>query len=397
MKWQPRKLVGDGAQCVCGRLVEPSWIVNDNDQAEALWGDIPEPERRDCYRRHQSGKFQFLSVCGLCREGYNDPDISCVAVFRPTTRKASSLAEQMKGRGCRPTRAIIRALNQCDNAEERLRMIRESAKPDCLIVDLVGITGLGDCASTIQIYAEGLHDEVRSKAEELLEEQGQQNGEGVNVEAVIEEAARQVEEENERLRELAEANERYMREQAEKRAKANVQVQYSTHNVGYGSPYDPNAATEKQMNLIARLGMSITGVRLTKKQAGRIINLLRMGKSPTTVAGECWLPADCWEAKGPSVKQHNMMQYKGVPTARAKSGYDASQLIDAKLNPQEYEQKKLAEIAKARNSDELTACGRDVGLVKPVLAPECWRRLVDAGRQRRAMLEPPKDERGSIP
>jgi hypothetical protein len=311
-----------------------------------------------------------------------------VAVFRPTSRKASSLAEQMKGRGCRPARAIVRELNQSDDAEDRLRMIRQSPKPDCLIVDLVGITGLADCASTIQIYSEGLPDEVRCKAEELLEEQGKQDGGGANVEGVIEEAKRQIEEEKERLRELAEANDRYMREHAEKRAKANAQVQYSTHDVGYGSPYDPAAATEKQLGFIARLGMNITGVSLTRKQAGRIIGLLKNRTSPSEVAYLCGLPPECWQFKGPSCQQIGFMQWKGVPTVKAETSYDASLLIDAKVNTSEFQQKRLADIGRARNSDELTACAKDIALVKDVLPPKAWHDLVEAGKRKRALLQP---------
>ena len=41
--------------------------------AYALDGSTPDLARRDVYARHQRGEFQFLCVCGLCREGYNDP------------------------------------------------------------------------------------------------------------------------------------------------------------------------------------------------------------------------------------------------------------------------------------------------------------------------------------
>jgi superfamily II DNA or RNA helicase len=127
--------------------------------AVSLDGSVPDDERKSVYQRHQSGAFQFLSVCGLCREGYNDPGIQAVAVYRPT--KSRSLAEQMKGRGCRPLRGVVDGL---DSPEERLAAIAASDKPTCIIVDLVGVTGMADCASTAHILAEGKPDEVIERA-----------------------------------------------------------------------------------------------------------------------------------------------------------------------------------------------------------------------------------------
>ena len=83
--------------------------------AHALDGSTPDLQRREVYARHQRGDFQFLCVCGLCREGYNDPGVGAIAVFRPT--KSRSLAEQMKGRGSRPLRGLVDGL---ETAEERL-------------------------------------------------------------------------------------------------------------------------------------------------------------------------------------------------------------------------------------------------------------------------------------
>ena len=130
-----------------------------HEAAVSLDGSYPDEERKAIYRRHQRGDVQFLSVCGLCREGYNDPGIQAVAVFRPT--KSRPLAEQMKGRGCRPLRGVVSP--EMSNAE-RLTAIAASDKPTCMIVDLVGVTGLADCASTAHILASGKPDEVIQRA-----------------------------------------------------------------------------------------------------------------------------------------------------------------------------------------------------------------------------------------
>lgn len=127
--------------------------------ARSLDGTAANEHRQRIYTDHQTGKFQFLSVCGLCREGYNDPGIAAVAVFRPT--KSRSLAEQMKGRGCRPLRGLVDGL---PDAAARRAVIAASPKPDCLIIDLVGITGMPPVVSTADILANGLPDEVVERA-----------------------------------------------------------------------------------------------------------------------------------------------------------------------------------------------------------------------------------------
>jgi superfamily II DNA or RNA helicase len=123
--------------------------------ARSLDGSYPDHIRQEVYSQHQSDGFQFLSVCSLCREGYNDRALAAVAIFRPT--RSRSLAEQMKGRGCRPLPGLVDGLA---TAEERRAAIAASSKPKCMIIDLVGVTGLADCASTAHILAAGKPDEV---------------------------------------------------------------------------------------------------------------------------------------------------------------------------------------------------------------------------------------------
>ena len=131
--WHPTLLIGDGAVCPgCGRMAEPGDIDKHPEQAKELDGNVPSRDRTPIYEEHQAGKFQFLSIVGLCREGYNDPNISCVAVFRPVSRAASSLAEQMKGRSCRALRGLLDEWPRQDQRELRLEAIRNSSKPNCV-------------------------------------------------------------------------------------------------------------------------------------------------------------------------------------------------------------------------------------------------------------------------
>lgn len=384
VRWYPRTLIGDGAECECGRFIEAENVTRDGEQARQLDGSSPARERKEVYRAHQQGEFQFLSVCGLCREGYNDPDISCVAVFRPVSKKAASLAEQMKGRSCRPLRSVARILHTLPDAAARVDAIARSTKPNSLIVDLVGITGLADCASTVEIYAEGLPDSVKQRAEELLAQQGVD--EEVDVQEAIHQAQREDEEARERVRQEREDAERRAREEYAARAKADAQAKYTTHDVGYGSASNPNEASDSQLRFIALLGMEFDRVILSKRQAGRMIGMLKRRVPAEEVARLNNLKPEQWRKKGPSMKQQRFMHFKGVPSARAKTGYDACQLLDAKLNSEKFYAQALASIRSARSAEDLDAVGSDLLLVRGVLPQSRWDDLVASGRAARSSL-----------
>ena len=212
--------------------------------AKSLDGSFPDDARKSVYRDHQAGVFQFLSVCGLCREGYNDRKISAVAVFRPT--KSRSLAEQMKGRGCRPWPGIVEGLS---SPEERLAAIAASPKPRCMIIDLVGVTGLADVASTAHVFAEGMPDEVLERANEnamakavhgpvdMVEEIRKARDEIEEERAAEEEAKRKRREADERDR-IAKAEQlRLEREEAARMRKILGDVRYSEHKVSHGNTF----------------------------------------------------------------------------------------------------------------------------------------------------------------
>jgi superfamily II DNA or RNA helicase len=373
-RWYPRKLVGDGARCACGGLLAEGHVTKAGEQARSTNGSTPPLDRKKTYRDYEAGRFQFLSVCGLCREGYNSPDVSCVAVFRPVSRKASSLAEQMKGRGCRPCRSIVPVLNELLTPEERVEAIARSGKPDRLIVDLVGITGLADCASTLQIYADGLDDEVTALAEEILEQSARDST--ADVEGAIQKA-------QERIAAEREAEERRRREQAERRAKAQAEVRYTEHQVGLGSNVDPDRATAGQYKLIRLLGMDIKAP-ITRRQAGRIINQLKQ-RLPAEEVARVNRVAD-WELSGPTDSQLWRLGRLGVPEGLCRGGWEASQVIGASKDPAEYERRKMAEIHGAADNGSLTGIGKDVLLARRVLPADVYQRLLEAGRAKRAAL-----------
>ncbi len=219
------QLRDDGQECVWG-------------EAKALDGSFPDELRQAIYKEHQSKQFQFLSVCGLCREGYNDRNIGAVAIFRPT--KSRSLAEQMKGRGCRPLKGCVDGLA---TPEERKAAIAASEKPTCMVIDLVGATGLGEVPTTIDLIASGKPDRIIDRAKKKsLEAEGEQD-----LQELIAEAEREIKEEDEQAliakqqKEEAEriAEERRLEDQrrqveAQRMARLNSRVNYHEQRIEPG-------------------------------------------------------------------------------------------------------------------------------------------------------------------
>lgn len=382
--WHPRVRIDDGAKCPkCGDWIESKHITKDGTQAYSLHGGVPHRERKQVYEGHKDGKFQFLSVCGLCREGYNDPNISCVAVFRPVSKDASSLAEQMKGRGARPLKGVIHGL---ETAEERLAAIAASAKPDCLIVDLVGITGLADCASTIQIYADGLDDDIVARAEEIALEGGVENP----MEA-IEQAKRESEEAKEKKRLAALQAEEARRRRAEERARLDARASYTTHDVGTSSS-DRSQVTDKMLRYMGFLGMEFSGNwEPSKAQASRMIGLLNSGETPEQVAYLCGLNDDDWIRSRPSIKQLRKLQSLGHHAHAGMTPKEASDIIDALLNRKPIPvgvSRYRQQIQSASSHEDLTTIGRAVhhAYKQGAMNEEAFSKLVEAGRKRREEL-----------
>lgn len=165
-------------------------------------------------------------IVSNCREGYNDPGIGAIAIYRPTKSKA--LKEQMLGRGCRPLRGIV---NSEMTKEQRLETIANSAKPNCLVIDLVGITGMGESVSAAHVLAGGLPDEVIERANKnALEKTG-----SVDMAEELRNAKRQIDDEKESLRKKQARLETEARERRErmKMARLQAEVRYTAHQVDH--------------------------------------------------------------------------------------------------------------------------------------------------------------------
>jgi hypothetical protein len=301
------------------------------------------------------------------------------------------LAEQMKGRSCRPLRGLLNRWPLEEDREVRLAAIAGSAKPNALIVDLVGITGLADCASTLQIYAEGLPDEISKRAEEILLEKGLEGD--ADVGDAVDQAKREDQEAKARAKAEREAAEKHAKELAERRAKAGADVAYTVHESGIGSQVDNKTATEKQLHMAAFLGMEIRDTYFTKKQMGRIIDQLSNGIDPADIAKTFEIADRDWSAVGPTSKQKWAM--RGLRADWVTTRAQASLVIDARKNPQSFFTRMQQAIAKASSADALTRLARDIGRVNRTTlldrnagTREQYAQLIAAGRTRRQTLTP---------
>lgn len=99
--------------------------------AEAIWGD--DPDRVDKIRRHRSGQLSILLCSQLLVEGYDDPEISCVIMARPTKSSVYFIQGTVRGTRLGPG---IENLKQWI-ADNRLK---PDDKRDMLLMDVCDTT-----------------------------------------------------------------------------------------------------------------------------------------------------------------------------------------------------------------------------------------------------------------
>jgi superfamily II DNA or RNA helicase len=124
------------------------------------------------------GSPQVLVNAALLTEGWNDPDVS--AVFMCRLIKNWRLVTQMVGRVLRPADAVADELSRLDgpeNADTRRAVIANSAKPDALVADLVGIDGAVLQASAVDVLYADESPEHRREMGEIIRQRKPHEGE----------------------------------------------------------------------------------------------------------------------------------------------------------------------------------------------------------------------------
>jgi superfamily II DNA or RNA helicase len=100
--------------------------------AESVNGTMKPGEREAIMRRFSEGDTQVLTNVDIATEGFDVPAASCVLMLRPT--QSWALYTQMVGRGVRP---LPNTIEKAKEPAERRDAIRQSEKPDCVVIDVV--------------------------------------------------------------------------------------------------------------------------------------------------------------------------------------------------------------------------------------------------------------------
>jgi hypothetical protein len=114
--------------------------------AAALDGETDNRTRYETLREFQDGRLQVLCNCALFTEGMDAPRCACIVHLRPT--KSWNLYVQMTGRGTRTLPGIVDGLLEPD---ERRAAIAASDKRDCIVLDMVDISGTHELCSVPSI------------------------------------------------------------------------------------------------------------------------------------------------------------------------------------------------------------------------------------------------------
>ena len=102
-------------------------------------------ERAEQVKAFKEGKILYFCNCGIATEGFDAPDVSIIAIGRPTLSR--SLYAQMVGRGTRPKAGTVDHIIGASGAAERRAAIAASTKPRGIILDFVGVGEKHDLAS----------------------------------------------------------------------------------------------------------------------------------------------------------------------------------------------------------------------------------------------------------
>lgn len=134
--------------------------------AEVVHGGLKQEERDAILDRHRSGATKIVCNCMVLTEGYDDPEVDCIIVARPT--KSKGLYIQIVGRGLRVDPA------------------RPYAEQDCLILDVVGANAVHNLRSVVDLSEKKIDPKkARESGKTLIELEDEFDaGEGVEPEEV---------------------------------------------------------------------------------------------------------------------------------------------------------------------------------------------------------------------
>lgn len=223
--------------------------------ARFVYGEMSDEDKRDTMAAHKAGEYQFLTSVMMLTKGYDDWTIQAVVNCRKT--KSKRLYQQILGRGTRPQKGILETV---PDPAGRRAAIADSAKPDMLMVNMVGVSDDVRDVTLVDILGNVDDAAVAERAKEIVAEEGVDTAEAVGM------AAEEVAEERERAAQQAEVAQAKLDEEDALRSirtrlnltqtKADIQVDYEDDlRVGGGGAADQAAKEgipDKQLNILRK-------------------------------------------------------------------------------------------------------------------------------------------------
>jgi len=147
--------------------------------AASISEKTPDSDRKGILTGFSSGDIQFLTNVGIIGEGVDIPAIECVACAAPTMSR--SRYAQMVGRGTRPLPGIVDGL---PDAQSRINSIKESSKPNVLVLDFTGVNAhRHKLVTAIDILGGATSDEAKDLALRISENESKERNLRETVEA----------------------------------------------------------------------------------------------------------------------------------------------------------------------------------------------------------------------
>jgi len=249
----------------------------------------------------------------------------------------------------------------------------------------VGVTGLGDCATTVLIYAEGCPDEVVDRAQEYLSDGLE------DVQEAIEKAEADIAAERAQRKQEREERDRLAREKARERSNARAKARYTERDVGHGTTqHMPGTASDKQMRYLRFLGIEIVDRDVSPAQAGRMISQLQRGETPRRVAYLNGIKDEHFDVAAPSTKQLAYLRKHGYRPFPFMTPKQASEVIDGfttgKGRSGQDISGLLVKIAQAPSGKWLDEFARNCQMSRHTVTQEQWQQLARAAQVRRLTL-----------
>jgi superfamily II DNA or RNA helicase len=127
-------------------------------KAEAIWGT--DPKRSSKIDAHKAGDLQVLTNCGVLTEGYDDWQIGCIVMAKPTKSQLSYI--QMVGRGTR-IQKFPGGISLLEAREQGLEILKD----DCIVLDVTDNSSRHSLVNLCSLF--GLPPKLNLKGKGVIE------------------------------------------------------------------------------------------------------------------------------------------------------------------------------------------------------------------------------------